>query len=71
LRLGWVTAAAPLVEKLTFCIHGTSLGACATTQARWPFHFESHFGDKGVSVEATSAAPLRPLFDDVKAFIMT
>ena len=33
LRLGWVTAAAPLVEKLTFCIHGSSLGACATTQA--------------------------------------
>ena len=36
LRLGWVTAAAPLVEKLTFCIHGSSLGACATTQARRP-----------------------------------
>ena len=33
LRLGWVTAAAPLVEKLTYCIHGSSLGACATTQA--------------------------------------
>jgi len=32
LRLGWVTAAAPLVQKLTFCIHGTTLGACATTQ---------------------------------------
>ena len=36
LRLGWVTAAAPLVDKLTFCIHGNSLGACATTQVSAP-----------------------------------
>ena len=32
LRLGWVTAAPALVEKLTFCLHGTNLGAGATTQ---------------------------------------
>lgn len=32
LRLGWITAAPLLVEKFTFCLHGTTLGACATTQ---------------------------------------
>jgi len=37
LRLGWVTAAAPLVQKLSFCIHGTTLGACATTQVSLRF----------------------------------
>ena len=32
LRLGWVTAAPAMVEKLNFCLHGSHLGACATTQ---------------------------------------
>ena len=34
LRLGWVTAAPAVIQKLVFHLHGISLGACSYTQAR-------------------------------------
>lgn len=33
-RLGWVTAAPAVIQKLVFQLHGISLGACSFTQAR-------------------------------------
>ena len=33
LRLGWVTAAPAVIQKLVFHLHGISLGACSYTQA--------------------------------------
>jgi len=34
LRLGWVTAAPAVIQKLVYYLHGISLGACSFTQAR-------------------------------------
>ena len=31
-RLGWVTAHATFVDKVTWHMHGTALGPCSTTQ---------------------------------------
>lgn len=34
LRLGWATGAPAIIQKLVYCITGSSLGACSTTQVR-------------------------------------
>ena len=53
LRLGWATAAPPLLEKLIFHLHGSTLGPCALSQViiasllqQWgPQGFEQHVKD--------------------------
>ncbi|KAK9807681.1 hypothetical protein WJX72_005972 [[Myrmecia] bisecta] len=31
-RLGWVTAAPAMIEKIIFCLHGSTLGPCSSSQ---------------------------------------